>query len=155
MLLKRGFSEAAFPKREKPRHKHLIYALQCTYKSRCALTWVRVDCGTSWPVGRLQIIMALKSTRTHSICTQLNSTPCQLVPKWTRPLVNSYPGENVFKWTRTQIKFVTQVNVYQVNSYLGELGSNNNISKNRETRFFISVVTVIKRCFLQKSLSEN
>ena len=105
VLFKRGFSEAAFPKREKTRHKHLISALQCTYKSRWAMTWERVDCGTSWPVGRLQIIW---------YSSQL--VPIQFVHKSTRPHVNSSQSELVPKWTRTQVKTYSSELVPKLNS---------------------------------------
>ena len=69
-------------------------ALTC---SRYAMTWVRVDCGTSWPVARIRIIVS-KSTRTLFNVYQshkVNSSPSKLVPRWKSTQVNSYPSQIV------------------------------------------------------------
>ena len=87
----------------KRRATNISSALQCTFSSRYATTWVRVDCGTSWPVGRIRIIWYSSQLVPYTTCNKINSSPCQLVPNGTRPQVYSYPGEILFKWTRTQV----------------------------------------------------
>ena len=87
----------------KRRATNISSTLQCTFSSRYDMTWVRVDIGTSWPVGRIRIIWYSSQLVPYSTCNKINSSPCQLVPNGTRPQVYSYPGEILFKWTRTQV----------------------------------------------------